>query len=65
MARQIALEEIHGEYVLFVGDDNIILSGTIKRLKRYMINRGWAGAALQTRIKNAKSSYWSYCANWR
>lgn len=65
LARQIALNEVAGTYVLFVGDDNIILQGSILQLKRYMNSHGWIGAAFQTRIKGANSSYWAYCANWR
>lgn len=65
LARQIALDEIKGDYVLFVGDDNILRRGSIARLKKYMIDHEWIGAAFQTRIKGAGKSYWAYCANWR
>ena len=65
LARQIALNIVKGDYLFFVGDDNIIIKGTIAKLKRYMLDHDWVGVALQTRIHNCKSNYWAYCANWR
>ncbi len=65
LARQIALNEVKCKYTLFVGDDNIIPSGGIIRLKKYMIEHDWVGAAFQTRIKDSDSNYWAYGANWR
>ena len=64
-ARQIGLNEVSNEYVLFVGDDNVLAKGSILKLKQYMLERDWIGAAFQTRIWHANKDYWSYCANWR
>lgn len=65
LARQIALNEVMSEFVMFVGDDNLIKKGSILRLKKYLIEHNWAGAALQTRIWKSQNDYWSYCSNWR
>ncbi len=65
LARKIALENVQTKYILYVGDDNIIKHGSILKLKNYMISHDWVGAAFQTRIMDADSNYWSYCANWR
>ncbi|WP_027727304.1 glycosyltransferase family 2 protein [Treponema sp. C6A8] len=65
LARQIALDVVQCKYTLFVGDDNVVPDGNIAKLKQYMLNHDWVGAAFQTRIKEAEVNYWSYCANWR
>ena len=65
LARQIALNTVKGDYICFVGDDNIIIQDGIRLLKQYMIEHDWIGAAFQTRIKDADRNYWSYCSNLR
>ncbi len=65
LARQIAINEVSGDYTLFVGDDNILLKGSILKLKKYMLDHDWVGAAFQTRIKDSNKNYWAFCANHR
>ena len=65
LARQTALDAAAGRYILFAGDDNILPGGGIAKLKSYMLARGWAGGAFQTRVYGSSKSYWAYCADWR
>ena len=64
-ARKIALEHVSGDYTLFVGDDNIIQAGSVKRVLDYIQSHDWCGGAYQTRIDNPKECYWANCSNWR
>lgn len=65
LARQIALDEVKGKWVCYIGDDNVLKRESIKKLKEYIVTHDWIGGAFQTRVYNHSKTYWSYCANWR
>lgn len=65
LARQIGIENASGEFVFFAGDDNIFAKNSIGRVKRYIMEHGWIGGSMLTRVKTYSKNYWSFCSNER
>lgn len=65
VARNIGVENATGEYIFFLGPDNIILPGSLDRLREYINEKSYVGAAMLTELKYKNSTYWTKGANER
>ncbi len=58
-ARNIGLRDAKGEYIFFVGPDNVIGRNSIERLKKYLLKYNYVGTAALTRVKNRNYNYFT------
>lgn len=57
VARNIGFSNVTGDYIFFLGSDNVIEKETLQKTVSYMKVKGLAGCALPTRIKDPSTYY--------
>jgi glycosyltransferase involved in cell wall biosynthesis len=59
VARNIGLRDAKGEYIFFLGPDNVIGSKSLEKLKKYLLKHKYVGTAALTRVKNRNLNYFT------
>jgi len=59
IARNIGLNKVKGDYIFFIGSDNIIGKNGILRLKNYLNSSDYIGVAALTRLKNRNRNFFT------
>lgn len=64
MARQVGADASSGEWLFYLGCDNVIEPNAINELRNYLIEKDWVMGGMLTRIKDT-SKYLAFCNNER
>lgn len=64
-ARNVGLEYATGDFIMYVGSDNIMPLDSIFEMKNYLIQNNWVMVGALQRIRNAKMNYLSWSINHR
>lgn len=62
-ARNMGVDAAKGKYIFFAGADNIMPSGSIAKMKKYLIANNYVGVGALTRLEN--KNYLTKCSNKR
>lgn len=62
-ARNMGVDAAKGKYIFFAGADNIMPSGSIAKMKKYLIAYNYVGVGALTRLEN--KNYLTKCSNKR
>lgn len=65
VARNLGLRAAKGEYVCFIGADNVLSEDTLGRLKSYLLEKNYVGVAALTRIYTEGRNYFVRGADLR
>jgi glycosyltransferase involved in cell wall biosynthesis len=64
-ARNVGLDYASGDFIMYVGPDNIMPLDSIFEMKNYLIQNNWVMVGAIQRIKNAKLNYLSWSIDHR
>ncbi len=56
-ARNIGMDKATGDFLFFVGPDNVLPHNTLQECLQWLMERGWSGVAPCTRIRRPRSYF--------